>query len=89
MSPEIALDLFKNLVGFAVMIIAPFIGVMLLVGLMTSIMQSVTSIQEQTLTFIPKLLALAVMLLVLSPWLLRSLTQFAVQSFTRIGGMGG
>lgn len=89
MTPEIALDLFKNLVGFAVITLAPFIGIMLLVGLLTSIMQSVTSIQEQTLTFIPKLLALAVMLLVLSPWLLRSLTQFAVQSFTRIGGMGG
>jgi flagellar biosynthesis protein FliQ len=88
MTPEIAIDLFKNLVGFAVMMIAPLIGTMLVVGLLTSLAQSVTSIQEQTLTFIPKLLALAVILMVSSPWLLRNLTQFAVQMFTRIGSMG-
>lgn len=89
MTPEIAIDLFKQLVGFSVLMIAPLVGSMLLVGLLTSLVQSVTSIQEQTLTFVPKILALALVLLTLSPWLLRNLTEFAAQSFARIASLGG
>lgn len=89
MSPEIAIDLFKQLVGFSVLLLVPLVGAMLVVGLLTSLVQSVTSIQEQTLTFVPKILALALILFVLSPWLLRNLTEYAEQSFTRIASLGG
>lgn len=88
MNAEAALDLFKSVVMFALYIISPFLLLMLLVGLVTSLIQSVTSIQEQTLTFAPKLLALAGLLIVLSPWLLRSVSEFAISCFTRMGAAG-
>lgn len=84
MNPELAIDLFKTTVLFALYVIAPFIGSMLVVGLMASLFQSVTSMQENTLTFAPKLLVLAGMAVVLAPWLLRSLSEFAI---TVIGRM--
>ena len=84
MNPELAIDLFKTTVLFALYVIAPFIGVMLVVGLIASLFQSVTSMQENTLTFAPKLLALAGMSVLLAPWLLRSLSEFTI---TIIGRM--
>ena len=85
MNPDLAIDLFKSTVVFALYIVAPFLGVTLVVGLATSLIQSVTSMQEQTLTFIPKLLALAGLSLVLTPWLLRNLTEFTITILTRMG----
>jgi len=88
MNPEVAIDLFKTTIFFALYIVTPFLGVTLLVGLVTSLLQSVTSLQEQTLAFVPKLFALAVVTVALGPWLLRSLTEFAVQTITKMGEMG-
>ena len=88
MNAEAAIDIFKTLVIFALYLISPFLGVILLVGLITSLVQSVTSIQEQTLTFVPKLIALATTLLVLAPWTLRLLGEFAQQTISRISTMG-
>ena len=84
MNPELAIDFFKTTVVFSLYMVAPFLGVLLVVGLVASLIQSVTSMQEQTLTFAPKLLALAGLALLLAPWLLRSLTEFTVTIFARI-----
>ena len=84
MNPELAIDLFKGTVMFALYVVAPFLLVLLLVGIVSSLLQSVTSMQEPTLTFAPKLLALAGTMLVLAPWLLRMLTEFAVTTITRM-----
>jgi flagellar biosynthetic protein FliQ len=88
MTPEMAIDIFKNVITFALYIVSPFLGVMLVVGLITSLLQSVTSIQEQTLTFAPKLIALALLCVALGPWLVRSLTDFAVRVISQMGTMG-
>lgn len=88
MNPDLAIDLFKSTVMFALYSVAPFLAVTLIVGLIASLIQSVTSMQEQTLTFVPKLVALAGLLLVLTPWLLRSLSEFTIATLTRIGTMG-
>jgi flagellar biosynthetic protein FliQ len=88
MNPEVAIDLFKTTIFFALYIVAPFLGVTLLVGLVTSLLQSVTSLQEQTLAFVPKLIALAIVTVVLGPWLLRSLSEFAIQTITKMSEMG-
>jgi flagellar biosynthesis protein FliQ len=88
MNPEIAIDLFKNVIVFALYIVSPFLGVMLLIGLITSLLQAVTSIQEQTLVFAPKLIALALVSIALGPWLLRSLTEYASRIISQIGTMG-
>lgn len=84
MNPELAIDFFKTTVVFALYMVAPFLGVLLVVGLVASLIQSVTSMQEQTLTFAPKLIALAGLALLLAPWLLRSLTEFTITTFARI-----
>ena len=88
MNPDLAIDLFKTTVVFALYVVAPFLGAALVVGLVASLIQSVTSMQEQTLTFVPKLLALAGLVLVLTPWLLRSLSEFAITIITRMGALG-
>lgn len=88
MNPDLAIDIFKSTITFALYTVAPFLAVTLIVGLIASLIQSVTSMQEQTLTFIPKLIALSGLLLVISPWLLRSLSEFTVQTIGRMGTMG-
>ena len=88
MNPDLAIDLFKSTVMFALYVVAPFLGVTLVVGLLASVLQSVTSMQEQTLTFVPKLIALAGLALVLTPWLLRTLSEFTVTILTRMGTLG-
>ncbi len=84
MNPEMAIDLFKSTMLFALYVVAPFLIVMLVVGLLTSLFQSVTSMQEATLTFAPKLVALAGLTLLLAPWLLRTLTEFTISILTRM-----
>jgi flagellar biosynthetic protein FliQ len=88
MNPDLAIDIFKTTVVFSLYMVAPFLGVMLVVGLIASLIQSVTSMQEQTLTFIPKLLAMAGALLLLTPWLLRSLSEYTINTIARMGTMG-
>ena len=83
-----AIDVFKNVVTFSLYIVAPFLGVMLVVGLITSLIQSVTSIQEQTLTFAPKLVALAMLCIALGPWLIRALSDFTIRMISQMGTLG-
>ena len=87
MNPDVAIDLFKSTVVFSLYMVAPFLVGMLVVGLIASLIQSVTSMQEQTLTFIPKLLAMAGLLLLLTPWLLRSLSEYTITTIARMGVM--
>ncbi|AOS45122.1 Flagellar biosynthetic protein FliQ [Lacunisphaera limnophila] len=87
MNPEIAIDLFKTTVMFALYIVAPFLITVMVVGLLSSLLQSVTSLQEPTLTFAPKLIALAGLALVLTPWLLRSISEFTITIINRMPGL--
>ena len=88
MNPEMAVDIFKTVVMFALLMVSPFLAVTLIVGLIASVIQSVTSILEQTLTFAPKLIATAGLLLLLAPWLLRTMTEFTIETISRISTMG-
>ena len=76
MNPEFATELLKTLMFEAVTLAAPILTTALIIGLSISLFQSVTSIQEQTLTFVPKALGIVGLLVVLLPWLLRSLIEF-------------
>jgi len=87
MNPEIAIDLFKTTVMFALYIVAPFLLTVMIVGLVSSLLQSVTSLQEPTLTFAPKLIGLAGLALLLAPWLLRSLSEFTISILNRMPGL--
>ncbi len=88
MNPDLAIDIFKTTVLFALYVVAPFLVVALIVGLATSLVQSITSMQEPTLTFIPKLLGISGIAILLSPWLLRELSEFTVSTMVRMSTMG-
>ena len=88
MNPEVAIDLFKTTVMFALWVVAPFLVTMLVVGLLMSLFQSVTSLQEQSLTFAPKLLAMSALSMLLAPWLLRTLSEFTISTISRIATLG-
>jgi flagellar biosynthesis protein FliQ len=88
MNPDLAIDIFKTTVMFALYLVAPFLIAALVVGLVTSLLQSVTSLQEPTLTFIPKLVAISGLALLLAPWLLRELSEFTISSILRMSTLG-
>jgi len=88
MNPDLAIDIFKTTVLFALYVVAPFLVVALVVGLATSLIQSITSMQEPTLTFIPKLLGISGVAILLSPWLLRELSEFTVSTMVRMSTLG-
>lgn len=71
----------------ALMVCAPVLGITLAVGMIVSVVQVTTQIQEASLTFIPKLIAAGISLILFGPWMLRKLTQFAVQLWTGIPAM--
>mgnify|MGYP000467282301 CR=1 FL=1 len=88
MNPEVAIDIFKNTIIFALWVVTPFLLTMLVIGLLMSLFQSVTSLQEQSLTFTPKLLAMAALSMLLAPWLLRTLSEFTISMISRIATLG-
>jgi len=65
----------------------PLLLIGLCVGLCVSLFQTVTQIQEQTLAFLPKLLAMAAALIVLLPWLLSVITEYAREMLMEMGGV--
>ena len=81
MSHALVLDLARNAITTAALVAAPMLVVALLVGLVVSIVQAVTQIQEQTLSFAPKLLAVAVVFLATLPWMLQLLVRYAADLF--------
>jgi flagellar biosynthetic protein FliQ len=87
MHSDLALRMMADLFWTALMVCAPVLGITLAVGLAVSVLQVTTQIQEASLTFIPKLLAAGVALILFGPWMLRKLTQFTVQLWTGIPSM--
>jgi flagellar biosynthetic protein FliQ len=78
MNPEFAIELLKTMIYQALTIAAPLLVTAMIIGLAVSLFQAVTTIHEQTLAFVPKALAVIGMLLLLLPWIVRSLTEFTV-----------
>lgn len=85
MNPEVAVDILKSTIVFALMVVGPFLLIALVVGLASSLFQSVTSMQEQSLTFAPKIVAIALAAVLMGPWLLHQMSQFAIETLTRMG----
>jgi flagellar biosynthesis protein FliQ len=76
MGPDVVLELCTQALELALRVGLPLLVVGLVVGLAVSVFQAVTQIQEQTLSFIPKILALAGVLIVLGPWMLNQLLSY-------------
>ncbi len=84
MTPEFVISLGKEGIVLTLTTASPMLGLGLIVGLIISIFQAVTSIQEMTLTFIPKILACFAGLLFFAPWMLDKLMAFTVKIITNI-----
>jgi flagellar biosynthetic protein FliQ len=78
MNPALAIELVRHAVVTSLMVAGPLLFTALLVGVTVSLVQAITQLQEQTLTFIPKLLAVGLVLIVSLPWLMVKLTEFLV-----------
>ncbi len=78
MNPEFAVELLKNLMFQGVTLAAPILLTAMVIGLCISLFQAVTSIQEQTLSFVPKALGIVGLLVILMPWMLRTLMEFTI-----------
>ena len=84
MNPEFAIDVIKEMMFVCVKLVSPLLITGMVIGLLISLFQSVTSIQEQTLTFFPKALGVAMLLVFLMPWLLRNVMDFATGMIERM-----
>jgi flagellar biosynthesis protein FliQ len=87
MTPEFAVEMVKNLMFQAVALAAPILIVAMVIGLGVSLFQAVTSIHEQTLSFVPKALGIVGVTIILLPWLLRTSIEFATSVLQRIPEM--
>lgn len=87
MTPEFAVELVKNLMFQAITLAAPILLVAMIIGLAVSLFQAVTSIHEQTLSFVPKALGIVGVMIILLPWLTRSAVEFATAILQKIPEM--
>ncbi len=84
MNIEMAVDIFQMLVVTALFLISPILGTAIGIGLVVSLLQTVTSIQDQTLTFAPKLVGVGIMMIVGAHWMMRNLMEFTMSFFERL-----
>ncbi|WP_444925666.1 flagellar biosynthesis protein FliQ [Microbulbifer sp. ANSA003] len=84
MNPEVALDLVREMLKTAAMVSSPILGVALFVGLIVSIFQVVTQIQEMTLTFVPKMLSIVAVIFAFGAWMLGTIVIYTEDIFRKI-----
>jgi flagellar biosynthesis protein FliQ len=84
MTPEYVLELLQNALMIALEIALPVMLATLVVGVLVSIFQSITSIQEQTMVFVPKMIAVFIVVLVLFSWMMNTVLSFTTQLFNAI-----
>ena len=89
MDSGMVLDITRSALTTLLTVAAPLLGISLVVGLVVSILQATTQIQEQTLTFVPKILAIAAILIFFGSWMLGKLIDYTVYLFNLIPQMVG
>jgi flagellar biosynthetic protein FliQ len=88
MSADQAIELLTRLIWSAALISAPLLAATLIVGLIISILQVATQLQEATLSYVPKLIAAALILVAAGPWMLHTLMNFSTYMFKLIPALG-
>ena len=89
MNQDTVINLATQAMMLALKIAGPVLLLGLIVGLLVSIFQAVTSIQEQSLSFIPKIVGVAVLIVVLGPWMLSQLVSYAQNLYLSIPSLLG
>ena len=87
MTIELVIEIYREMLRTAALVAAPILGVAMLIGLSVSLIQTVTSIQEQTLTFVPKIAGIALTLAIGLPWIFGQLMGFLTLILTQVPGL--
>ena len=84
MSSDLLIQIGQNALWIVLLVSAPMLGLGLAVGLLVSVFQATTSIQEATLAFIPKIIAVFVAILIFGPWMLSILVEYFTNIFVNL-----
>jgi flagellar biosynthetic protein FliQ len=82
MTPEYVVDIGQRVIETTLLLSAPILVMSLVVGLLVSLMQAVTQINEATLTFLPKIVVVAIALVIFMPWMLTTMISFMTEMLT-------
>ena len=88
MTIEQSIDVVKNLMMLCLKVALPFLLSAMIIGLCVSFFQAITSLQEQTLTFVPKALGVVVVVFVLFPWVTNIMLDYTTEIFNQMSQMG-
>ena len=89
MSSDLVVQMAREALFMVMLISAPMLGLGMLVGILVSVFQATTQIQEQTLAFIPKIVAVFVAILIFGPWMLWLLTDYIRELFVNLPSLIG
>ena len=89
MTDVLMIQLLREALMITLVVSAPLLGIGMIVGLIISIFQTTTSIQEQTLTFVPKIVAIFVAIIFFAGWMISMLTDYTRKIFMMISKLGG
>jgi flagellar biosynthetic protein FliQ len=87
MNQETAIEMLRALITVSLTVVTPVILAALVVGVAVSLLQAITSIQEPTLSFAPKLIAIGAVIIIGAPWMIRQLMQFTIFFINKIPEM--
>ncbi len=88
MSIDQSVDVVKGLMMLCLRVSVPFLLSAMIIGLLVSFFQAITSLQEQTLTFVPKALVVVVVVFILFPWLINTMMDYTAETFNRMSQVG-
>ena len=88
MSIDQSVDIVKGLMMLCLKVSLPFLLSAMIIGLLVSFFQAITSLQEQTLTFVPKALVIVVVVFILFPWLINTMMDYTAETFNRMSQAG-
>ena len=88
MSVDQSVDIVKGLMMLCLKVSLPFLLSAMIIGLLVSFFQAITSLQEQTLTFVPKALVVVVVVFILFPWLMNTMMDYTAETFNRMSQAG-
>ncbi|MFM8363884.1 MAG: flagellar biosynthesis protein FliQ [Verrucomicrobiota bacterium] len=87
MNQETAIEMLRSLITISLLVNTPIIGAAIIVGVVVSLLQAITSIQEPTLSFAPKLVAVGAVIIIGAPWMTRQLMDFTIFFINKIPEM--
>ena len=88
MTELVVIKLLRDSLVSVLLVSAPILGIGTIVGLIVSIIQTTTSVQEQTLTFVPKMIAIFLTIIIFASWIIKTLVTYTFEVFSLIGRTG-